>query len=101
MEEEKTREEKSGEELVELTKVQSEFEARLIKGALDAQGIDSMIRAGISQNVLPFTVDGLGVEKIFVHRKNLARAEEILNTCIFLDEDRVDDDQSDDEEPCK
>jgi hypothetical protein len=101
MEEEKTRDENHDEELVELTKVQGEFEARLIKGALEAQGIESMIRAGIVQNVLPFTVDGLGVMKIFVHRKNVARAEEILNSCIFLDEDRVDDDQSDDEEPCK
>ncbi len=101
MEEEKTQEEESGNELVELTKVQGEFEARVIKGALDAQGIESMLRAGISQSVLPFTVDGLGVMKIFVHRRNLERAEEILASCIFLDEDRVDDDQSDDEEPCK
>jgi len=101
MEEEKPQEGNRDDELVELTKVQSEFEARLIKGALDAQGIESMIKAGISQNVLPFTVNGLGVEKIFVHRKNLARAEEILNACIFLDEDRVDDDESDDEEPGK
>ena len=101
MEEEKTREDNGGNELVELTKVQGEFEARLIKGALDAQGIESMIRAGISQNVLPFTVDGLGAMKILVHKRNLERAEEILKSCIFLDEDRLDDDQSDDEEPCK
>jgi hypothetical protein len=94
MEEDKDRELEN--ELVELTKVQGEFEAQLIKGALDAAGIESMIRAGIAQNVLPFTVDGLGVMKILVHRKNLERAEGVLKNSIFLDEDRVDDDQSDD-----
>jgi hypothetical protein len=101
MEEEKSPQENQDDELVELTKVQGEFEAQLIKGALDAQGIESMTRAGITQNVLPFTVDGLGVMKIFVRKRNLERAEEILDNSIFLDEDRVDDDQSDDEEPCK
>jgi hypothetical protein len=97
MDHEKDRERE--EEIVELTEVQGEFEAQVIKGALDAAGVESMMRAGISQNVLPFTVDGLGAMKILVHRKDLERAEEILEKSIFLDEDRVDDDQSDDGQP--
>lgn len=87
------------EEIVELTKVQGEFEARLIKGALDAEGIESMIRAGIVQNVLPFTVNGLGVMKILVHRKDLERAEEVLRSTIPLDENGVDEVRSEDDEP--
>jgi hypothetical protein len=65
-------------ELVELAKVQGEFEAQVLKGMLESEGIESAIRAGISQSVLPFTVDGLGEVKVFVHRKDLARAEEII-----------------------
>lgn len=87
------------EEIVELTKVQGEFEARLIKGALDAKGIESMIRAGIVQNVLPFTVNGLGAMKILVHRKDLERAEEVLRSTIPLDENGVDEVRSEDDEP--
>jgi hypothetical protein len=65
-------------ELVELTKVQGEFEAQVLKGRLESEGIESAIRAGISQSIVPLTVDGLGEVKVFVHTKDLARAEAVI-----------------------
>ena len=65
-------------EPVEVAKVQGEFEARILVGMLESEGIDAVIRAGIAQSVLPFTVDGLGEVKVFVHRKDLARAEIVI-----------------------
>jgi hypothetical protein len=65
-------------ELVELTKVQGEFEAQVLRAMLECEGIDAAIRAGIAQSVLPFTVDGLGEVKVFVHRRDLERAEAVI-----------------------
>jgi len=71
-------EDEKEDELVELTKVQGEFEAQVLKGMLESEGIEAAIRAGISQSIVPLTVDGLGEAKVFVHRKDLARAEAVI-----------------------
>ena len=65
-------------DLVELAKVQGDFEAQVLKGMLESEGIESAIRAGVSQNVLPMTVDGLGEVRVFVQRRDLARAEDVI-----------------------
>lgn len=66
------------EELVELAKVQGEFEANVIKGVLESEGIDSAIKAGMVQDIFPFTVDGLGAAKVYVKRRDLERAEAVI-----------------------
>jgi hypothetical protein len=71
-------EDEKEDELVELTKVQGEFEAQVLKGMLESEGIEAAIRAGISQSIVPLTVDGLGEAKVFVHRKDLVRAEAVI-----------------------
>ncbi len=65
-------------DLVELAKVQGDFEAQVLKGMLESEGIESAIRAGVSQNVLPMTVDGLGEVRVFVQRRDFARAEDVI-----------------------
>jgi hypothetical protein len=65
-------------DFVELTKVQGDFEAQVLKGMLESEGIEAAIRAGFPQSVMPFTVDGLGEARVFVQKKDLARAEKVL-----------------------
>jgi len=67
--------------LVELAKVQGDFEAQVLKGMLESEGIEVAIRAGMSPNVLPFTVDGLGQVKLFVMEKDLAAAQLLMKEC--------------------
>ena len=75
--------EERNEELVELITVQGDFEAQVLKGMLESGGIEVAIRAGVSQNILPFTVDGLGQMKLFVKEHDLAAAK------AFMDEHRT------------
>jgi hypothetical protein len=70
--------EERNEELVELITVQGDFEAQVLKGMLESGGIEVAIRAGVSQNILPFTVDGLGRMKLFVMEKDLAAAQLLM-----------------------
>jgi len=70
--------EERNEELVELITVQGDFEAQVLKGMLESGGIEVAIRAGVSQNILPFTVDGLGQMKLFVMEKDLAAAQLLM-----------------------
>ena len=71
--------EERNEELVELITVQGDFEAQVLKGMLESGGIEVAIRAGVSQNILPFTVDGLGQMKLFVREHDLAAAKDLLD----------------------
>jgi len=66
-------------QLVELTTVQGDFEAQVLKGMLESEGIEVAVRAGISQSILPFTVDGLGEVKLFVKEEDLPAAKTLMN----------------------
>jgi hypothetical protein len=69
----------SNDEFVELTQVQGDFEAQVLKGLLESEGIDTMIKAGLVQTVHPLTVDGLGVVRVCVRSRDIGRAQEMLN----------------------
>lgn len=71
---------RNGEEFVELSKVQGDFEAQVLKGLLASEGIDCYVKATLVQTVHPLTVDGLGVVNVFVRRCDLERAREILSS---------------------
>jgi len=73
------------EEFVELAKVQGEFEANVLKGVLESEGIDAAIKAGMVQSIYPLTVDGLGMAKVYVKRKDLAKAEAVIKEYRELD----------------
>ncbi|MDD4856886.1 MAG: DUF2007 domain-containing protein [Candidatus Krumholzibacteria bacterium] len=70
--------EQRDEKLVELDSVQGDFEAQVLKGMLESEGIEAAIRPGVAQNVLPFTVDGLGEMKIYVKEADLAAAKALI-----------------------
>ena len=64
--------------LVELAKVQGDFEAQVLKGMLESEGIEVAIRTGVTPNILPFTVDGLGQVKLFVKERDLEAAKAVM-----------------------
>jgi hypothetical protein len=66
------------ERLVELAKVQGDFEAQILKGMLESEGIAVAVRTGVTPNILPFTVDGLGQVKIFVKESDLEAAKAVM-----------------------
>jgi hypothetical protein len=67
-----------GHEIVELTSVQGEMEANIIRGVLRAEGVESMSRGDMVQSVHPITVDGLGKITIYVRREDLVKARVVL-----------------------
>jgi hypothetical protein len=70
--------EERNEKLVELAKVQGDFEAQVLKGMLESEGIEVAVRTGVSSNILPFTVDGLGQVKLFVRESDFEAAKAVM-----------------------
>ena len=67
------------EKLIELVAVQGDFEAQVLKGMLESEGIEVAILPGVSQNVLPLTVNGLGEMKLYVKETDYPAAQAIMN----------------------
>lgn len=65
-------------EIAELTSVQGEMEANIIRGVLRAEGVESMSRGDMVQAVHPITVDGLGKITIYVRKEDLVKARVVL-----------------------
>ena len=68
----------SNEELVMLASFQGEYEAKIVQGLLESGGIQSVIKGDLVQGVLPITVDGLGKMTVYVLRKDLDEAGDVL-----------------------
>ncbi len=66
------------EKLVELAKVQGDFEAQVLKGMLESEGIEVAVRTGVTPIILPFTVDGLGQVRLFVKESDLDAAKAVM-----------------------
>jgi hypothetical protein len=64
--------------LVELIKVQGDFEAQVLQAMLAAEGIEVVIGTGVTASVLPFTVDGLGRVRLYVRESDLEAARGAL-----------------------
>jgi hypothetical protein len=45
---------------------------------LESEGIEVAVRTGVSPNILPFTVDGLGQVKLFVKESDLEAAKAVM-----------------------
>jgi hypothetical protein len=82
------------EKLVELARVQGDFEAQVLKGMLESEGIEVDIRTGVTPNILPLTVDGLGQMKLFVKESDLEAAQAVMRE----NEERVRGGMSEDSE---
>ncbi|MCI0476854.1 MAG: DUF2007 domain-containing protein [Anaerolineales bacterium] len=66
-------------ELVVVYTTNGALRAEIIKGKLESAGIPAIIRAE-SQNVIPMTVDGIGIAKVLVSRAREQEARAILET---------------------
>jgi hypothetical protein len=71
-------EQQNGHEIVELTSVQGEMEANVIRSVLRAESIETMTRGEAAQSVHPITVDGLGKITIYVREEDLVKARVVL-----------------------
>jgi hypothetical protein len=65
-------------DLVELFKVWGPAEAEVIKTMLESYGIPCLMRGQVVQSILPSSVDGMGEIKIFVPKKDLAKAKNLI-----------------------
>jgi hypothetical protein len=65
-------------EFAELTSVQGEMEASIIRGVLRSEGIETMARGDLAQCVHPITIDGLGKITIYVRGDDLVKARVVL-----------------------
>lgn len=77
------------EELVALVSFQGEYEAKIVQGLLESGGIQTVVKGDLVQGVLPITVDGLGKMTIYVLRKDLEEAREVLEQAPELDSNGV------------
>ena len=65
-------------ELVELTSVQGEMEAEIIRGVLEQEDIKVLIKSNVAQGIHPFTVDGLGKVRVLVRKRDYMKAKVVL-----------------------
>lgn len=69
-----------GSEFKEVCKVWGSVEAEVVKSFLESQGISCLLKGLVVQSVHPFSMDGLGEIKIFVHEKDYALAKDLLKS---------------------
>jgi hypothetical protein len=70
--------EDAAKDLKELTTVWGPFEADVVKGFLESNGISCLVRGRMVPFVYPFTVDGMAEFKIFVREKDFETARELM-----------------------
>jgi hypothetical protein len=70
-----------------LSTYQTEFEAELVRGKLEREGIEAMIESQDRANVLP-SLDYAGGVHLYVEPEDLERAKEIVNS---TEDDLTDD----------
>src|SRR5689334_14696021 len=57
---------------------QSEIEARVVRGLLEAHGIPSVMSSDTPRSIFPLAVDGIGDVRISVHHADAEEAERII-----------------------
>ncbi|HET6400350.1 MAG TPA: DUF2007 domain-containing protein [Candidatus Kapabacteria bacterium] len=70
-----------------LSTYQTEFEAELVRGKLEREGIEAMIESQDRSNMIP-SLDYAGGVHLYVEPEDLERAKEIINS---PDDDLMDD----------
>jgi ribonuclease III len=59
-------------------RTQSDVEANIVRGLLDAHGIEAMLSSAVPHSIFPLTVDGLGEVKVTVAAEEADRAVRII-----------------------
>jgi hypothetical protein len=65
-------------EFEELARVRDQAEALIVRGLLEAHGIEALLRTHVAPSVHPFTVGDQGAVQILVRREALAAARRLL-----------------------
>jgi hypothetical protein len=65
-------------EFEELTRVRDQAEALVVRGLLEAHGIEVLLRTHVAQSVHPFTVGDQGAVQVLVRRDALGTARLLL-----------------------
>jgi hypothetical protein len=63
----------------ELTRVRDQAEALVVRGLLEAHGIEVLLRSQVAPTVYPFSVGEQGAVRILVRREALAASRRLLN----------------------
>jgi hypothetical protein len=66
-------------EFEELTRVRDQAEALVVRGLLEAHGIDVLLRTHVAPSVHPFSVGDQGAVRILVRRQALATSRLLLD----------------------
>ena len=62
----------------ELTRVRDQAEVLVVRGLLEAHGIEVLLRTHVAQSVHPFSVGDQGAVQVLVRREALAAARALL-----------------------
>lgn len=65
-------------ELVVVHESSGPLTAEVVKGKLESEGIEAMLKYETAESVFPVTVDGLGKVQVLVHAEDEKRAREVL-----------------------
>ncbi|MFH1680749.1 MAG: DUF2007 domain-containing protein, partial [Candidatus Eisenbacteria bacterium] len=63
----------------EVAKMQNDSEALVVRGLLEANGIEVVFRATLVQSVHPITINGVGEVRILVRPEDAEKARELLS----------------------
>lgn len=62
----------------ELTRVRDQAEALVVRGLLQAHGIEALLRSEVAPSVYPFSVGEQGAVRILVRREMLSASRRLL-----------------------
>jgi hypothetical protein len=62
----------------ELTRVRDQAEALVVRGLLEAHGIEALLRSQVAPSVYPFSVGDQGAVQVLVRREALATSRLLL-----------------------
>jgi hypothetical protein len=65
--------------MVEIFRAAGEAEAHVVKGLLDSNGIDSLLRSNAAPSVHMFTIDGMGEVRILVDAAKADEARSLID----------------------
>lgn len=65
-------------EFEELTRVRGQAEALVVRGLLEAHGIEVLLRTHVAPSVHPFSVGEQGAVQVLVRREALAQSRRLL-----------------------
>jgi Putative prokaryotic signal transducing protein len=63
----------------ELTRVRDQAEVLVVRGLLEAHGIEVLLRTHVAQSVHPFSVGDQGAVQVLVRRETLVAARRLLD----------------------